>query len=37
METPELLQLKYSTKAEYKPERYSMENISVISEILVKL
>lgn len=35
METPEWLQLKYSNKAEYIPERSSMEN--VISEILVKL
>ena len=37
METPEQLQLKYYSKAEYIPERSSMVIVIVISEILVKL
>lgn len=37
METPKQLQLKYSNKPEYIPERSSMENVIVISEMLVTL
>lgn len=36
-ETPEQLQLKYSNKVEYIPERSSKENVIVISEILMNL